>query len=100
MQRSQTNRFPGTCIRIVSDRLGSALVTVQHTRSQAAALSQCHEKIVASERERQRLNAIERQRAAERAKHNDDEGALDLLGQGNDMASFEVGDQLSEHFGF
>lgn len=54
----------------------------------------------AKERERQRLNAIERQRAAERAKHDDDQGALDLLGQGNDMASFEVDGQLSEHFGF
>ena len=56
----------------------------------------------ARERERQRANAIERQRAAERARLNDDEGALDLLGQGNDMGEFEVDghDQLSENFNF
>jgi len=43
----------------------------------------------AEERARQRAATIERERAAERARHADDNGEIDMLGQSSAMADFE-----------
>ena len=45
-------------LRLVGDRLGAASTQVQHTRGQAAALTQLHEKLVASEKEQERLRRV------------------------------------------
>ena len=57
-------------LRLVGDRLGTASTQVQHTRGQAAALTQMHEKLVACEKEQARLREVadEAREAEQRAR--------------------------------
>ena len=59
-------------LKLVADRLGTAITQVQHTRAQAAALAQFEEKLGLSDRERQRLQAAaDATHIVERRAHNE-----------------------------
>ena len=63
-------------LKLCAERLAAALTTVQHTRSQAAALAQCGDKMASLERECQRLQ--ESEKAAREAEEKADQELVKL----------------------